>query len=56
MHQLIELKSQFFSMFEHFKDHTLKAVHYAIKMNVPALNLHNLYGDGGEKFKVGGLF
>ena len=53
--QLADLEAEMNAISEDFIDSALAAVHFIIKKNAASLNLYNLYGDGGDKFMVGGL-
>lgn len=41
---------------EDFKTAAVYAVHAVCKRNPTPLNLHNLLGDGGDKYVVGGIY
>lgn len=53
---LADLEAEMNAISDDFADSALAAVHFIVKKNVASLNLYNLYGDGGDKFMVGGLF
>ena len=42
-------------LIQDFKKASVYAVHAICKRNPPPLNLHNMMGDGGEKYAVGGI-
>ena len=56
LNELAELEAEMNVVSDDFIDSALAAVHFIVKRNVASLNLFNLYGDGGDKFMVGGLF
>ena len=46
----------YYKLLNDFKKASVYAVHAVCKRNPAPLNLHNLLGDGGEKYVVGGIF
>ena len=54
--ELINAERLFYKLLTDFKKAACYAVHSVCKRNPTPLNLHNLLGDGGEKYMVGGIF
>ena len=54
--ELVNAERLYYKLLTEFKRSSVYAVHAICKRNPTPLNLHNLLGDGGEKYIVGGIF
>ena len=54
--ELVNAERLYYKLLTDFKKASVYAVHAICKRNPTPLNLHNLLGEGGEKFVVGGIF
>lgn len=54
--ELVNAERLYHKLLTDFKRASVYAVHTVLKRNPIPLNLHNLLGEGGEKYVVGGIF
>ena len=54
--ELVNAERLYQRLLSDFKKASVYAVHAICKRNPTPLNLHNLLGDGGAKYVVGGIF
>ena len=54
--ELVNAERLYYKLLSDFKRASVYAVHAICKRNPTPLNLHNLLGEGGEKYIVGGIF
>lgn len=53
--ELVNAERLYQKLLQDFKKASVYAVHVVSKRNPPPLNLHNIMGEGGEKYAVGGI-